>query len=363
MSKTFHRDDELAMRLFYVLAWTAMIANTIGYLSNAILYGWTPSTVFSFVCALVMYVAGAAGFIWHTHKIPGFIILMICNFVEFPVMYCVYGPARIGYMFLGVVGVVLFLGREWRWVGAGVVIALDAVLVLCRNLNLDAFLPYSQQEKPIAAFMDFVIASASITVMLVVLLHKYEMQQLQLQEMSDELQEMVHLDPLTKLYNRRFLTEHLDEKITRGDNEFAVALLDIDDFKKINDTYGHVYGDETLTSFAKIMMKHMEGQGIAARFGGEEFMLVFDHTDLVKIRACMDKMKVEFAAFGRETKNIEMSFSGGVEVFQQEDRIMKLFNAADEKLYHAKHLGKNKVVFDEAEFATQIFVGREIFKD
>lgn len=189
------------------------------------------------------------------------------------------------------------------------------------------------------------------------------MQQLQLQEMSDELQEMVHLDPLTKLYNRRFLTEHLDEKITRGDNEFAVALLDIDDFKKINDTYGHVYGDETLTSFAKIMMKHMEGQGIAARFGGEEFMLVFDHTDLVKIRACMDKMKVEFAAFGRETKNIEMSFSGGVEVFQQEDRIMKLFNAADEKLYHAKHLGKNKVVFDEAEFATQIFVGREIFKE
>ena len=68
------------------------------------------------------------------------------------------------------------------------------------------------------------------------------MQQLQLQEMSDELQEMVHLDPLTKLYNRRFLTEHLDEKITRGDNEFAVALLDIDDFKKINDTYGHAYG-------------------------------------------------------------------------------------------------------------------------
>ena len=81
-------------------------------------------------------------------------------------------------------------------------------------------------------------------------------------------------------------------------------------------------------------------------------MLVFDHTDLVKIRACMDKMKVEFAAFGRETKNIEMSFSGGVEVFQQEDRIMKLFNAADEKLYHAKHLGKNKVVFDEAENLT-----------
>lgn len=349
MSNTFHRDNELAMRLFYVLAWTAMIANTIGYLSNAILYGWTQSTVFSFVCALIMYVAGAAGFIWHTHKVPVFIILMICNLVEFPVMYCVYGSARIGYMFLGVVGTVLFLGREWRWVGAGAVISLDAALVLCRNLNPDAFLPYAQQENPVAAFMDFVIASVSITVMLVVLLHKYEMQQLRLQEMSDELQEMVHLDPLTKLYNRRFLTEHLDEKITHGDDEFAVVLLDIDDFKKINDTYGHIYGDETLTTFGQIMIKHMEGQGIAARFGGEEFMLVFDHTDMTKIRACMDKMEAEFAAFGMNTKNIPMSFSGGVEVFHQEDRIMKLFNAADEKLYHAKRLGKNNVVFDETE--------------
>ena len=100
------------------------------------------------------------------------------------------------------------------------------------------------------------------------------------------------------------------------------------------------------------MMKHMQGQGIAARFGGEEFMLVFDHTDLAEIRACMDKMEEDFAAFGKDTKNIEMSFSGGVEVFHPEDRIMKLFNAADEKLYHAKHLGKNKVVFDEGENLT-----------
>ena len=51
MKNLFHRDDELELRLFYALAWTAMIANTIGYVSNAILYGWTPSTVFSFGCA------------------------------------------------------------------------------------------------------------------------------------------------------------------------------------------------------------------------------------------------------------------------------------------------------------------------
>lgn len=353
MKNLLHRDDELEMRLFYVLAWTAMIANTIGYVSNAILYGWTPSTMFSFGCAVIMYIAGIAGFVSHKPSFPALLILVVCCFIEFPVMYCVYGSDRIGYMFLGIVGAVLFLGREWRTIGAGVVIALDAALVIFRNVNPDAFAPYSHKEEPAAALVDFVIASVSIVVMLIVLLHKYETQQKKLQDLSDELQEMVRLDPLTKLYNRWFLTEYLDEKIKAGDSEFAVALLDIDDFKKVNDTYGHLYGDETLKAFAKIMQNAIEGQGIAARFGGEEFMLVFDHVDQARIHECMDLMEKEFDAFGKESKNISMSFSGGVEMFHPEDRIMKLFNAADEKLYHAKHLGKNKVVFDGDDSVTK----------
>lgn len=354
MKSLFHRDGELELRLFYVLAWTAMIANTIGYVSNAVLYGWTPATVFSFGCAAIMYIAGITGFVTHKPGFPATVILVVCCFIEFPVMYCVYGSDRIGYMFLGVVGTVLFLGREWRAIGAGVVIAGDAALVICRGLNPDAFAPYMSKEEPVAAFVDFVIASVSIVVMLIVLLHKYEVQQQELQELSDELQEMVRLDPLTKLYNRWFLTEYLDEKIKNGDSEFAVALLDIDDFKKVNDTYGHLYGDETLKSFALIMQEAIDGQGIAARFGGEEFMLVFDHVDQARIRECMNRMEKEFDSFGKKTKNQAMSFSGGVEVFHPEDRIMKLFNAADEKLYHAKNLGKRKVVFDGDNSITKV---------
>ena len=172
----FHRDDELEMRLFYVLAWTAMIANTIGYVSNAILYGWTPSTLFSFGCAVIMYIAGIAGFVLRKPGFPALLILVVCCLVEFPVMYCVYGSDRIGYMFLGLVGIVLFLGRAWRVIGAGIVIILDAVLVICRKFNPDIFAPYSHREEPVAALVDFVIASVSIVVMLAVLLHEYEAQ-------------------------------------------------------------------------------------------------------------------------------------------------------------------------------------------
>ena len=95
MMNLFHRDDELEMRLFYVLAWTAMIANTIGYVSNAILYGWTPSTLFSFGCAVIMYNAGIAGFVLYKPGFPALLILVVCCFVGFSVMYCVYGSDRI----------------------------------------------------------------------------------------------------------------------------------------------------------------------------------------------------------------------------------------------------------------------------
>lgn len=77
-------------------------------------------------------------------------------------MYCVYGSDRIGYMFLGVVGMVLFLRRNWRVFGAGLVIVGDAALMRCRNLNPDVFAEYMQKEEPVAAFVVFVIASVSI---------------------------------------------------------------------------------------------------------------------------------------------------------------------------------------------------------
>lgn len=345
MKQIFNADDELNKKLFQVLAWTAIIANTIGYLSNAILYGITRETLFTFACALVMYIAGAYGMISGKTQSPALVIIAVCNYIEFPGMFLMYGPDRLGYMFLGLVGIVLFLEKKWRSLGAIVTIALDGAIILWRALNMDAPYVVVGGDSPIAACMDYVIAGVSISVMVIILLNQYDAQRRKLQKLTAELQEMAHLDPLTQLYNRRFLTEYLDDKIKNGNDEFAVALLDIDDFKAINDNYGHIYGDDTLQFFASSMKNAIQGQGIAARFGGEEFMLVFEHADQQKMEMVLKQVETEFTKFGNDTKQIPMSFSGGVEVFHNEDRITKLFNAADEKLYHAKHMGKHKVVF------------------
>lgn len=94
------------------------------------------------------------------------------------------------------------------------------------------------------------------------------------------------------------------------------------------------------------MKKNMDNKGIVTRFGGEEFMLVFDDINHEVIEDTLNKVAEEFVLYGKQSKGIELSFSGGVEVFYQEDEIVKLFNRADHKLYYAKHTGKKKIVFD-----------------
>ena len=349
MNKLLNKDIDFEMSLFKVLATTAIIANTLGYISDALFYGINNETIFTFLCAVIMYIASVYGMHYKEPRIPIVIILFVCTLIEFPVMYILYGGDRIGYMILGIVGVALFLKGRARAYGTGFLIILDAAIVLWRKLNPDMKFMSTQGDSTIAAVIDFVIAGISISVMLIMLLNRYEKQQVRLQKLTTELQLMVNLDPLTQLYNRRYLTEYLDEKIKEPEVEFAVALLDIDDFKGVNDNFGHIYGDKTLQAFGKILKEKIKGYGIAARFGGEEFMLVFDKTEKQSMDEILNHIAIEFEHYGMETKGISLSFSAGVEIFHNEDRITKLFNAADEKLYHAKHMGKNKVVYEKGE--------------
>lgn len=347
MNKLLNKDIDFEMSLFQVLAITAIIANTLGYISDAFFYGMNTETVFTFACALIMYIASGIGMYLRKPRIPIIIILVVCNLIEFPVMYILYGGDRIGYMILGVVGAALFLKGSKRACGTGILIIIDATIILWRKLNPNMAFMSMQGDSTVAAVIDFLIAGISISVMLIMLLNRYENQQIKLQKLTTDLKLMVNLDPLTQLYNRRYLTEYLDEKIKEQDTEFAVALLDVDDFKEINDHYGHLYGDETLKEFASIMKKEIKGHGIAARFGGEEFMIVFDQTKQELMDEILSHVAQEFECYGKESKGCLLSFSAGVEIFHNEDRITKLFNAADEKLYHAKRMGKNKIVYEE----------------
>ena len=166
--------------------------------------------------------------------------------------------------------------------------------------------------------------------------------------MQRSLRIMIEQDALTELYNRRSGDKKLrqiSEEAKASGRSFAMAIGDIDLFKRINDTYGHECGDVVLKKVSYTLKQHMWHQGFAARWGGEEFLLVFENTDLETAREQLDQLmdKIRKLDTLYEGKHVRLTMTFGLVCDPAED-IHTLLKNADEKLYIGKTNGRNQVV-------------------
>lgn len=168
--------------------------------------------------------------------------------------------------------------------------------------------------------------------------------------MQRSLRNLIVKDSLTDLYNRRYCNQNLkniSEQYIKTGEPYTLAIADIDFFKKVNDTYGHIAGDEVLVSVAQIMKKSMAGKGFAARWGGEKFLLVYTGCDMETTLTYLEmlveairEMRVEY-----DDKAIKITISIGVATGNG-DSVDKVLCTADDRLYHAKKEGRDRVVSD-----------------
>ena len=172
-------------------------------------------------CAVIIYAASAYGIKTKKTKIPVVLILVICDLIEFPVLYCSYGFYRLSYMVLGIVATTLFLEDKWRMKGTSALILFDLVFIVWRQRDPAFFAAFAGKENMSSVVITFLIAGSSILMLLSTLLKQYTRQQKCLEEMTKDLRWMANLDPLTHLYNRRYLPQYLEEKKADGENAFA----------------------------------------------------------------------------------------------------------------------------------------------
>ena len=166
-------------------------------------------------------------------------------------------------------------------------------------------------------------------------------------------------DPLTKLPNRRSVISGTISNIMRGvcPNGVCIAIGDIDFFKKVNDTYGHEAGDEVLKQLAVLCSEYMSSHGIAARWGGEEFLFVFNNENLDEAGMNANELLSKIRNMTVKWNDIEIKvtmtigvadvntfISGEVTEAEIDDRINEAVSAADKKLYMGKSNGRNTVV-------------------
>ncbi|XPV76271.1 MAG: GGDEF domain-containing protein [Desulfovibrio sp.] len=161
-----------------------------------------------------------------------------------------------------------------------------------------------------------------------------------------EVEEQARTDSLTGIANRRDFEDsalRMLENSVPCSSPLSIILFDIDDFKSINDTYGHPVGDEVLKEIAALIRLNIRDSDLFARWGGEEFILAITTGRLVAVNAIADKLRemIEFGVFSSKELSITCSF--GIATSMDEDRLTDLIHRADKALYEAKSKGKNTV--------------------
>jgi diguanylate cyclase len=172
----------------------------------------------------------------------------------------------------------------------------------------------------------------------------------------NRLQRASDIDDLTQLYNRSALLRQLGRLINDHRNDpqpLSLIMMDIDFFKSINDRYGHLMGDRVLQRIGSVLLQQLRADTIAARFGGEEFVILCRETDLAsaamlaeRLRDQLQRLRIRMRNSDATLDNITASF--GVAAFRADDTIDSLLDRADRALYAAKHKGRNRVELESA---------------
>lgn len=158
-------------------------------------------------------------------------------------------------------------------------------------------------------------------------------------------------DSMTNLANRRYFEISLAREIAEArahGSSMCLVLIDIDHFKRINDTHGHIVGDDVLRYFAAILMSNVKGRDLAARYGGEEFALILPETGVEQAHALcrhiMEQLEKSRLVLSEGKKPIgQLTASFGISQYRHDDEPEQLLTRADDKLYEAKNAGRNRI--------------------
>ena len=223
--------------------------------------------------------------------------------------------------------------RVWAYT-----VGLMAVISLA--IFIDCYLAYPadfrwqviQRAVPFSAVVTFVISQFVFNRIL--LLH----------QMRQELQLLVERDPLTSAATRGFFFRFLSEQRSR---DGIAIMIDIDFFKQVNDTYGHLAGDKVIAHVSQILLHEVRENDVVCRFGGEEFVIFLMGADAAtgqeiaeRIRACVEQSPIAV-----EGKTLQVTVSVGVSSITSAAEIEPAIQEADEALYRAKRAGRNRVAF------------------
>lgn len=225
------------------------------------------------------------------------------------------------------------------------------VMIFLNTFYPALFFPVKNSTVFIDAIVQVIITFVFCGLLLGVFTNEYKREQKMLEEyavlldlQNKALEKLTMIDDLTQLYNRRYLFNYFHNHTQTSNNRLLIGMVDIDEFKDINDTYGHDLGDQVIKFVSNELKNIIGDHGIVGRYGGDEFLIIFetlDYDTYYPIIKEINKINVKL-----DSLNHSVTLSGGFVFYDGSDSIDEALYRADALLYHVKDNGKNNMIIE-----------------
>ncbi len=356
--KTFLANKrDLKDRVYYITMGLACVCMVISIVADY-LQGFGNVVLIILSCSLVvMLVLMYASLKYNIEKIGRHILAYLFGTVVFPVLFITSGGVTSGmvlvYLFSVIIVAILLEGKS-RVTALIICVAIMELSIVYSCDNEYKIEKLSYKESVIDFGVTLLILSVTLVYIIAAILRAYDTERKKTEELYEKLKDISVKDELSGLYNRRELFRRLDSiyetqddiKINYSKKNCYIAMFDIDNFKSINDTYGHQFGDEVLATISHVLMENAnENIGeLASRYGGEEFVNVILAEDKPTAFERVEEIRREVEAIRWEGEpDLVVTISGGFVSCELFNELKGAIHRVDELLYTAKKEGKNQI--------------------
>lgn len=299
--------------------------------------GWDMATVIQLSCSAVLICLFTYVFVKNYIKAIGVIIYVVDMILMIVVTYDPQGSELIILFFITPL-LVAYLFFSSRSALIASIFSYSILGYLFFLQHLDASSPQFILEMVLLVFAGI----SSIAGLHVVIGLRYSIEQ--------KLISVAQTDALTELPNKMYFNERLDQEISRANREetsLCLGLIDLDHFKRVNDTYGHECGDSVLSHVARLISESIRATDTACRVGGEEFVIIMPNTSFDEAHHMLERLRkiIEGSPIKWKSHTIHLTASIGLSDLNTHEKKHNLFSNADNAMYQAKQRGRNQVAF------------------
>lgn len=348
--KRFSPTAPMNIRLYYLICLLTLFfsASLLYVVLNAV--SFQPYKIITIVFSSFISLSAAYHFFSKYNYTYGLIATVIICFLIIPAIFLCSAGVKGGGLFLFIFGIFfLTVVVKKNLTYLILILFIEYVSMMFLSLAFPRIVFINETITSVTAIViNFLIASVIIFIFLRIIITGYHREHRQLRITNEKLNHELITDDLTEIYNHRYIASELVRAVAEANENSKLFLLmyDIDDFKAVNDKYGHTVGNDILYEFAQMINNEIGKEGICARYGGEEFVILFKNKTADEVFAVAEKIRknVESKLFVPDTDK-KITVSCGIAKYKMGDNAEEFLESVDFKMYSAKQQGKNKTVF------------------